>query len=95
MGSRDGRPSAQVTNGAVLGGEWGATGSLITLPVSQRPMGWETRGREDRVGLACGRAGGAGRAPLTERDEVGEGSTEEEHAPPSWQPSPAPLCFHS
>ena len=95
MGSRDGRPSTQVTNGAVLGGEWGATGSLITLPVSQRPMGWETRGREDRVGLACGRAGGAGRAPLTERDEVGEGSTEEEHAHPSWQPSPAPLCFHS
>lgn len=68
---------------------------MITLLVSQRPMGWEARGREDRVGLACGRAGGAGRAPLTERDEVGEGSTEEEHAHRSWWPSPAPLCFHS
>ena len=41
----------RVTKGTVLGGGWGATGSLMTLPVSQQPAGGRAWGGEGPGGV--------------------------------------------
>lgn len=41
----------RVTESPGLGGGWGATGSLITLPVSQQPAGGRARGGEGPGGI--------------------------------------------